>query len=59
MSEAYVDGDRITLEMVGDAWKIWMKPAGGGDVKPAQLPIFPTPEEALAAMTETAKDIKR
>lgn len=56
---AFVTGDKITLEMVGDGWKAMLSPQSGGHVAPSLSPTFSSPEDALKALRAAAAQIKR
>lgn len=55
----FIDGDRITLHSERGKWRAELILAGGGAIAPGSVATFSTPEDALAALRETAKDAVR
>lgn len=55
----FIDGDRIALHCERGKWRAELILSAGGIVAPGRIATFSTPEDALAALRETAKDAVR
>jgi len=56
--DPFRDGDKITIERQGGAWKVAMQ-TGKGIVGPAFGAVYATPEEALSALRAQAAQLAR
>lgn len=58
-NKTFIDGDRIMLHRERGKWRAELVPAAGGVVAPGRIATFSTPEDALAALRETARNASR
>lgn len=57
--KTFREGDRIALHCEGGKWRAELIPSAGGVIAPGRIATFSTPEDALAALRETASNAVR